>query len=115
MRKRSTRLPDFVITARQNLSGWLPWLICLLAITTRLAPGARTIDDSYITYLYARNIVAGNGFVYNPGEQVLGQKIGDSRAGLLKDPRFWQQYNLRQTIPTDIYGSQGMLILERKD
>jgi hypothetical protein len=36
------------------------------------------------------------------------------REGLLKDPRFWQQYALRQTIPTDIYGSDGMLILERK-
>ena len=36
------------------------------------------------------------------------------RAGLLKSPLFWQLYTLRQKIPTDIYGSDGLLILERK-
>jgi hypothetical protein len=46
--------------------------IISLAIAARLLPGPRTIDDSYITYRYARNILAGNGFVYNPGERVLG-------------------------------------------
>jgi hypothetical protein len=35
------------------------------------------------------------------------------RAGLLQDARFWESYRLRQKIPTDIYGSDGMLILER--
>ena len=43
-----------------------------LAVALRLAPGLRTIDDAYITYRYARNIAAGIGFVYNPGEHVLG-------------------------------------------
>jgi hypothetical protein len=51
---------------------WLAWSIFIIAITARLLPGARTIDDSFITYRYARNILAGNGFVYNPGEKVLG-------------------------------------------
>ena len=51
---------------------WLPLAIFLLALGARLLPGARTIDDSYITYRYVRNILAGNGFVYNPGERVLG-------------------------------------------
>jgi hypothetical protein len=37
------------------------------------------------------------------------------RAGLLKSPLFWQLYALRQKIPTDIYGSNGLLILERKN
>jgi hypothetical protein len=37
------------------------------------------------------------------------------RAGLLRDGRFWEQYRLRRKIPTDIYGSDGLLILERKD
>lgn len=46
--------------------------ICLLAIAARLLPGERTIDDSYITYRYARNLLAGAGFVYNSGERVLG-------------------------------------------
>jgi hypothetical protein len=51
---------------------WLPLLIFLIAVTARLIPGPRTIDDSYITYRYARNLLSGEGFVYNPGERVLG-------------------------------------------
>ncbi|MCC6955740.1 MAG: hypothetical protein IT316_03030, partial [Anaerolineales bacterium] len=55
---------------------WLPLLlpagIFLLALIARTLPGARTIDDSYITYRYARNILAGAGFVFNPGERVMG-------------------------------------------
>ncbi|MDP6777925.1 MAG: hypothetical protein QGI83_14300, partial [Candidatus Latescibacteria bacterium] len=30
------------------------------------------MDDPYITYRYARNIAEGHGFIYNPGESVLG-------------------------------------------
>ncbi len=52
--------------------GWLSLAVFLVAVFARLLPGARTIDDSYITFRYARNILAGNGFVYNPGERVLG-------------------------------------------
>lgn len=59
---KSFFVPTFTITA----------IIVLLAIAARLIPGPRTIDDSYITYRYARNILAGDGFVYNPGERVLG-------------------------------------------
>ncbi len=50
----------------------LPILVIVLALSARMIPGPRTIDDSYITYRYARNILAGTGFVYNPGERVLG-------------------------------------------
>ena len=50
----------------------IPLIIFLFALSARLIPGPRTIDDSFITYRYARNILAGEGFVYNPGEQVLG-------------------------------------------
>jgi hypothetical protein len=50
----------------------LPYTIVLVALASRLIPGPRIIDDSFITYRYARNILAGNGFVYNPGEHVLG-------------------------------------------
>lgn len=46
--------------------------LLLLALSARLIPGARTIDDAYITFRYARNLVEGAGFVYNPGEHVLG-------------------------------------------
>jgi arabinofuranosyltransferase len=47
-------------------------MVVCLAIGARLLPGMRTIDDAYITYRYAGNILAGNGFVFNPGERVLG-------------------------------------------
>ncbi len=47
-------------------------LLLALAIAARLAPGPRTIDDAFITFRYARNLLAGAGFVFNPGEQVLG-------------------------------------------
>jgi hypothetical protein len=43
-----------------------------LAILARALPGLRTIDDAYITFRYSRNLLAGAGFVYNPGEAVLG-------------------------------------------
>jgi hypothetical protein len=46
--------------------------IALLALGARLLPGERTIDDAYITFRYARNLLAGHGFVYNPGQRVLG-------------------------------------------
>lgn len=46
--------------------------IALLAIVARLLPGPRTIDDAYITFRYAQNLLAGEGLVYNPGERVLG-------------------------------------------
>ena len=44
----------------------------LLAVLARLLPGSRTIDDAFITFRYARNLLAGQGFVFNPGEAVLG-------------------------------------------
>lgn len=47
-------------------------LLAALALAARIIPGPRTIDDAYITFRYARNLLAGQGFVYNPGEQVMG-------------------------------------------
>jgi hypothetical protein len=47
-------------------------VILLLAIAARLLPGQRMVDDAYITFRYARNLITGQGFVYNPGERVLG-------------------------------------------
>ena len=47
-------------------------LIVALALTARLLPTPRTIDDAFITFRYAGNLLAGQGFVYNPGERVLG-------------------------------------------
>jgi arabinofuranosyltransferase len=47
-------------------------LVAALAVTARLIPGPRTIDDAYITFRYARNLLQGNGPVFNPGQAVLG-------------------------------------------
>jgi arabinofuranosyltransferase len=54
-----------------------PWHIALaaavaLALIARFVPGERTIDDAFITFRYARNLLEGHGFVYNPGERVQG-------------------------------------------
>ena len=52
-------------------TGWLT-LIFFIALTAHLLPGPRTVDDAFITFRYARNLLAGSGFVFNPGEQVQG-------------------------------------------
>jgi len=62
MKKTSSSHPEILLIVA----------IVLLAVVARLLPGPRTIDDAYITFRYARNILAGNGFVFNPGEHVLG-------------------------------------------
>jgi arabinofuranosyltransferase len=50
----------------------IPFLLVALALVGRFIPGERTIDDAYITFRYARNLLAGEGFVFNPGERVQG-------------------------------------------
>jgi hypothetical protein len=47
-------------------------VVIVLVIFVRAIPGPRTIDDAFITFRYSRNIVEGQGFVYNPGSKVLG-------------------------------------------
>jgi hypothetical protein len=56
----------------RRINAWLPWLIALLALVARLLPTPRTIDDAFITFRYARNLLGGLGFVFNAGERVLG-------------------------------------------
>lgn len=51
----------------------LPLLFILLGlIWLRLHQPPNTLDDAYITFRYATNLLNGNGFVYNAGERVLG-------------------------------------------
>lgn len=47
-------------------------MLPLLALLARLLPGPRTVDDAYITFRYAQNLVDGRGPVYNTGQRVLG-------------------------------------------
>ena len=56
----------------KKLSRLIPLFLFLLAFAARMIPGPRTIDDSFITFRYTQNILAGEGFVYNPGEPVMG-------------------------------------------
>lgn len=58
-----------MIARRQRL---LPLAVIPIALAARIIPGPRVIDDAYITFRYARNLVAGHGLVFNPGEAVLG-------------------------------------------
>ncbi|MCC6188386.1 MAG: hypothetical protein IT318_05100, partial [Anaerolineales bacterium] len=51
---------------------WIALLLPALALAARLLAGPRTIDDAFITFRYARNLLAGSGLVFNPGENVLG-------------------------------------------
>lgn len=57
----SSRLTLFVLAA-----------LVALTIAARLLPGPRTIDDAFITFRYSRNLVEGQGFVYNPSVHTLG-------------------------------------------
>ncbi len=51
---------------------WIIIALMVLACAARIIPGPRMIDDAFITFRYARNVVQGIGFVYNLGERVLG-------------------------------------------
>jgi hypothetical protein len=44
----------------------------LFLLWLRFFQPPNTVDDAYITFRYARNLATGVGFVYNPGEHVLG-------------------------------------------
>jgi hypothetical protein len=57
--------------ARRWYRYW-PLAVAALALLARVVPTPRTIDDAFITFRYARNLLGGLGFVYNPGEHVLG-------------------------------------------
>ena len=46
--------------------------IALAGLVVRLTAGPHPVDDAFITFRYALNLVDGRGLVYNPGEFVLG-------------------------------------------
>jgi hypothetical protein len=57
---------------RRPSAYWPELLIGVTALGARWVPAPRTIDDAFITFRYARNLLAGHGFVFNLGERVLG-------------------------------------------
>lgn len=74
--------------SRTGAAGWwrqeglLPAACAVAALAIRLFCGPHPVDDAYITFRYARNLAAGLGLVYNPGEHVLGTSA-PLMAGLL--------------------------------
>jgi len=68
------------------------------------------LDDTYYVTNYA---VAPDLIIDQQPELVVLMEVY-GRLGLFKDPRFIEQYDLLALIPTDIYGSEGMLIYIRK-
>jgi hypothetical protein len=58
--------------SRFQITNYVLLFVFALALLLRLLPGERIVDDAYITYRYARNLVNGAGFVYNPNERVMG-------------------------------------------
>lgn len=47
-------------------------VLFFLSLAARIPFTAATTDDAFITYRYAENLLAGEGFVYNAGEHILG-------------------------------------------
>lgn len=51
---------------------WPLLLACVLALLVLAFSNVRLIDDAYISFRYAHNLVEGEGLVFNPGEYVEG-------------------------------------------
>ena len=52
---------------RKTILTLLIWIVPIAGLLLSLALVPYQVDDAYITYRYARNFVAGDGLVYNPG------------------------------------------------
>ncbi|WP_420643832.1 hypothetical protein [Candidatus Leptofilum sp.] len=64
--------PPSKITKKQ-INGKIEYAaIFVVGILLRLPFMVSTVDDAFITFRYVRNIISGNGFVFNPGELILG-------------------------------------------
>src|SRR4029077_17355811 len=50
----------------------IPLLLLFLSRVLMLIQTPAAAEDSFITFRYARNLAAGQGLVYNPGEHVMG-------------------------------------------
>lgn len=57
---------------RRSGEGLALWAILLVLLYLPCMLGSWMMDDAYISFRYAQNLVRGNGLVYNPGEVVEG-------------------------------------------
>ena len=87
--------------------------LLLVALTARLVPGPRIVDDAYITFRYARNLLEGHGFVYNPGERVLGTTtpLYTSLLVGLALISGWRDFPALATIVNALAGTVSVLLL----
>lgn len=58
---------------RVDLLVYLLWILILFYAV--IGFWGHTYDDVYLAYVYAKNILGGFGFVFNPGEKVLGTPV----------------------------------------
>ena len=67
------RLPGFNFRGAAVAAGWLPFFLPWLAMLGLMAAHSWFItDDAFISFRYVRNLLEGQGLVYNPGEYVEG-------------------------------------------
>ena len=67
------RLPGFSFRGAAVAAGWLPLFLPWLAMLGLMAAHSWFIsDDAFISFRYVRNLLEGQGLVYNPGEYVEG-------------------------------------------
>jgi len=82
VKNQDSRMPETHAGGEKGTTNtWPPYcrldLLVILALSTlsvllTIGIGDKSYDDTYITYRYARNLALGRGFVYNPGESLLG-------------------------------------------
>src|SRR5262249_10752316 len=68
-------MPHVQLNAASTADRYFLWILLLVAFLLRIFLFHAvhfTADDALITFRYARNLIAGNGFIYNAGERVLG-------------------------------------------
>ena len=66
-------LPGFSFRGAAVAAGWLPFFLPWLAMLGLMAAHSWFIcDDAFISFRYVRNLLEGQGLVYNPGEYVEG-------------------------------------------
>ena len=64
------RMPRLSTSSMRD--GMIVLLLCLSAIGHAVSMASYAFEDAYITFRYAWNLADGEGFVFNPGEKVLG-------------------------------------------
>lgn len=95
------------------------FLLVVIALVARVLPGARTIDDAFITFRYSRNIVEGAGFVYNPGVRTLGTTtplfaVAMAASEMVVGRGAYQQYAIAVSAVADAITAALLFLIVRR-